>query len=119
MSQTFQSVYETYQGVHFTHLSYIKGNFSAALKVISVLFLKWEKCVFRLVIVIVSEQMYSIIPLFLLAKSRDASHSKMDFEVVPKVARMTVSGKKQTMGFDVPRYLTQIFSQKSETVVRD
>uniref|UniRef100_A0A671W901 HBS1-like protein n=1 Tax=Sparus aurata TaxID=8175 RepID=A0A671W901_SPAAU len=26
----------------------------------------------------------------------------MDSEVVPKVARMTVSGKKQTMGFDVP-----------------
>ncbi|XP_028295207.1 HBS1-like protein isoform X1 [Gouania willdenowi] len=32
------------------------------------------------------------------AKSRD----KVDSEVVPKVARMTVSGKKQTMGFDVP-----------------
>ncbi|CAN9507416.1 unnamed protein product [Ophioblennius macclurei] len=32
------------------------------------------------------------------AKSRD----KVDAEVVPKVARMTVSGKKQTMGFDVP-----------------
>uniref|UniRef100_A0A665V6P8 HBS1-like protein n=1 Tax=Echeneis naucrates TaxID=173247 RepID=A0A665V6P8_ECHNA len=29
--------------------------------------------------------------------------SKLDSEVVPKVARMTVSGKKQTMGFDVPR----------------
>lgn len=40
----------------------------------------------------------------LLAKSRDASHTKMESEVVPKVARMTVSGKKQTMGFDVPRY---------------
>uniref|UniRef100_A0A8C6UBP5 HBS1-like protein n=1 Tax=Neogobius melanostomus TaxID=47308 RepID=A0A8C6UBP5_9GOBI len=26
----------------------------------------------------------------------------LDSEVVPKVARMTVSGKKQTMGFDVP-----------------
>ncbi|XP_028252888.1 HBS1-like protein isoform X1 [Parambassis ranga] len=36
------------------------------------------------------------------AKSRDASHTKMESEVVPKVARMTVSGKKQTMGFDVP-----------------
>uniref|UniRef100_A0A665V6V8 HBS1-like protein n=1 Tax=Echeneis naucrates TaxID=173247 RepID=A0A665V6V8_ECHNA len=35
-------------------------------------------------------------------KSRDASHNKLDSEVVPKVARMTVSGKKQTMGFDVP-----------------
>uniref|UniRef100_A0A3B4WNH2 HBS1-like translational GTPase n=1 Tax=Seriola lalandi dorsalis TaxID=1841481 RepID=A0A3B4WNH2_SERLL len=36
------------------------------------------------------------------AKSRDASHNKLESEVVPKVARMTVSGKKQTMGFDVP-----------------
>ncbi|XP_061756670.1 HBS1-like protein isoform X1 [Nerophis ophidion] len=36
------------------------------------------------------------------AKSRDMSHDKMDLEVLPKVARMTVSGKKQTMGFDVP-----------------
>ncbi|XP_034555124.1 HBS1-like protein isoform X1 [Notolabrus celidotus] len=36
------------------------------------------------------------------AKSRDSPHSKLDSEVVPKVARMTVSGKKQTMGFDVP-----------------
>uniref|UniRef100_A0A673CRI0 HBS1-like protein n=1 Tax=Sphaeramia orbicularis TaxID=375764 RepID=A0A673CRI0_9TELE len=37
----------------------------------------------------------------------NGSHNKLDSEVVPKVARMTVSGKKQTMGFDVPRYLTQ------------
>ncbi|XP_030261060.1 HBS1-like protein isoform X1 [Sparus aurata] len=36
------------------------------------------------------------------AKNRDAPHNKVDSEVVPKVARMTVSGKKQTMGFDVP-----------------
>uniref|UniRef100_A0A672FMN9 HBS1-like protein n=1 Tax=Salarias fasciatus TaxID=181472 RepID=A0A672FMN9_SALFA len=36
--------------------------------------------------------------LVLSAKSRD----QVDSEVVPKVARMTVSGKKQTMGFDVP-----------------
>ncbi|XP_056283966.1 HBS1-like protein isoform X1 [Pseudoliparis swirei] len=36
------------------------------------------------------------------AKSRDASDDKLDSEVVPKVARMTISGKKQTMGFDVP-----------------
>ncbi|XP_054618231.1 HBS1-like protein isoform X4 [Dunckerocampus dactyliophorus] len=36
------------------------------------------------------------------AKSRDVSQNKMDSEVLPKVARMTVSGKKQTMGFDVP-----------------
>uniref|UniRef100_A0A8C9YT31 HBS1-like protein n=1 Tax=Sander lucioperca TaxID=283035 RepID=A0A8C9YT31_SANLU len=43
------------------------------------------------------------------SKSRDVSHNKLDSEVVPKVARMTVSGKKQTMGFDVPRYLTHIW----------
>nr|XP_020494491.1 HBS1-like protein isoform X2 [Labrus bergylta] len=36
------------------------------------------------------------------AKSRDAPHNKVDSEIVPKVARMTVSGKKQTMGFEVP-----------------
>ncbi|XP_072297969.1 HBS1-like protein isoform X1 [Eucyclogobius newberryi] len=33
---------------------------------------------------------------------REVSQNQMDLEVVPKVARMTVSGKKQTMGFDVP-----------------
>uniref|UniRef100_A0A8C4E5W5 HBS1-like protein n=1 Tax=Dicentrarchus labrax TaxID=13489 RepID=A0A8C4E5W5_DICLA len=42
-------------------------------------------------------------------KAPDVSHNKLDSEVVPKVARMTVSGKKQTMGFDVPRYLTHIW----------
>uniref|UniRef100_A0A1A8GI99 HBS1-like protein n=1 Tax=Nothobranchius korthausae TaxID=1143690 RepID=A0A1A8GI99_9TELE len=36
------------------------------------------------------------------AKSRGVLHNKLESEVVPKVARMTVSGKKQTMGFDVP-----------------
>ncbi|XP_068197987.1 HBS1-like protein isoform X3 [Antennarius striatus] len=36
------------------------------------------------------------------AAKRDVSLSKLDSEVLPKVARMTVSGKKQTMGFDVP-----------------
>uniref|UniRef100_A0A8C6UBN2 HBS1-like protein n=2 Tax=Neogobius melanostomus TaxID=47308 RepID=A0A8C6UBN2_9GOBI len=34
--------------------------------------------------------------------SHYTSQNKLDSEVVPKVARMTVSGKKQTMGFDVP-----------------
>uniref|UniRef100_A0A672FL42 HBS1-like protein n=1 Tax=Salarias fasciatus TaxID=181472 RepID=A0A672FL42_SALFA len=34
--------------------------------------------------------------------SRTKSRDQVDSEVVPKVARMTVSGKKQTMGFDVP-----------------
>uniref|UniRef100_A0A9J8BMG0 HBS1-like translational GTPase n=1 Tax=Cyprinus carpio carpio TaxID=630221 RepID=A0A9J8BMG0_CYPCA len=36
-----------------------------------------------------------------LAKAREAPESRVEAEVVPKVARMTVSGKKQTMGFDV------------------
>ncbi|KAG7263757.1 hypothetical protein CRUP_027994, partial [Coryphaenoides rupestris] len=36
------------------------------------------------------------------AKGRGSSQSPLESEVVPKVARMTVSGKKQTMGFDVP-----------------
>nr|XP_061806375.1 HBS1-like protein [Nerophis lumbriciformis] len=36
------------------------------------------------------------------AKSRNIPQNKLDCEVLPKVARMTVSGKKQTMGFDVP-----------------
>uniref|UniRef100_A0A3P9K3M4 HBS1-like protein n=1 Tax=Oryzias latipes TaxID=8090 RepID=A0A3P9K3M4_ORYLA len=36
------------------------------------------------------------------AKGRDVSQYHLDSEVVPKVARMTVSGKKQTMGFEVP-----------------
>ncbi|KAL6483091.1 hypothetical protein MHYP_G00079630 [Metynnis hypsauchen] len=36
------------------------------------------------------------------AKLREAPESRLESEVVPKVARMTVSGKKQTMGFDVP-----------------
>lgn len=40
---------------------------------------------------------------YILAKARDAPESRVETEVVPKVARMTVSGKKQTMGFDVPR----------------
>uniref|UniRef100_A0A8K9V0X4 HBS1-like protein n=1 Tax=Oncorhynchus mykiss TaxID=8022 RepID=A0A8K9V0X4_ONCMY len=48
---------------------------------------------------------------------RDAGQCQLDSEVLPKVARMTVSGKKQTMGFDVPRYNThthyvhQLFSE--------
>uniref|UniRef100_A0A8D3BRZ0 HBS1-like protein n=1 Tax=Scophthalmus maximus TaxID=52904 RepID=A0A8D3BRZ0_SCOMX len=41
----------------------------------------------------------------LVAGASKVPHNKLDSEVVPKVARMTVSGKKQTMGFAVPRYL--------------
>ncbi|MCJ8741430.1 hypothetical protein PDJAM_G00070730 [Pangasius djambal] len=36
------------------------------------------------------------------AKPRELPETRLESEVVPKVARMTVSGKKQTMGFDVP-----------------
>lgn len=35
-------------------------------------------------------------------KSVDSWSSRSESEVVPKVAKMTVSGKKQTMGFEVP-----------------
>uniref|UniRef100_A0A671DXA2 HBS1-like protein n=1 Tax=Rhinolophus ferrumequinum TaxID=59479 RepID=A0A671DXA2_RHIFE len=35
-------------------------------------------------------------------KSVDARSSRSESEIVPKVAKMTVSGKKQTMGFEVP-----------------
>uniref|UniRef100_A0A4W4ETN2 HBS1-like protein n=1 Tax=Electrophorus electricus TaxID=8005 RepID=A0A4W4ETN2_ELEEL len=34
--------------------------------------------------------------------TREGPETRLDPEVVPKVARMTVSGKKQTTGFDVP-----------------
>uniref|UniRef100_A0A671MS19 HBS1-like protein n=1 Tax=Sinocyclocheilus anshuiensis TaxID=1608454 RepID=A0A671MS19_9TELE len=37
----------------------------------------------------------------LTEENTNASESRVEAEVVPKVARMTVSGKKQTMGFDV------------------
>uniref|UniRef100_A0A6Q2X486 HBS1-like protein n=1 Tax=Esox lucius TaxID=8010 RepID=A0A6Q2X486_ESOLU len=35
-------------------------------------------------------------------KGRSVAENKLDLEVLPKVARMTVSGNKQTTGFDVP-----------------
>ncbi|XP_029902607.1 HBS1-like protein isoform X2 [Myripristis murdjan] len=44
----------------------------------------------------------SVVPPREKGKGRDVSQNKLDSEVVTKVARMTVSGKKQTMGFDVP-----------------
>lgn len=52
---------------------------------------------------------YGCFMFVFLAKIRDVSHNKLDSEVVPKVARMTVSGKKQTMGFDVPGYLKSLY----------
>ncbi|KAG7323722.1 hypothetical protein KOW79_013424 [Hemibagrus wyckioides] len=36
------------------------------------------------------------------AKPRELPETRLESEVLPKVARMTVSGKKQTMGFEVP-----------------
>ncbi|XP_023606009.1 HBS1-like protein isoform X3 [Myotis lucifugus] len=35
-------------------------------------------------------------------KSVDSQSSRSECDIVPKVAKMTVSGKKQTMGFEVP-----------------
>nr|KAF6341312.1 HBS1 like translational GTPase [Myotis myotis] len=35
-------------------------------------------------------------------KSIDSQSSRSECDIVPKVAKMTVSGKKQTMGFEVP-----------------
>ncbi|XP_058939783.1 HBS1-like protein isoform X2 [Kogia breviceps] len=34
--------------------------------------------------------------------AKDSQSSRSESEIVPKVAKMTVSGKKQTMGFEVP-----------------
>ncbi|KAK3519371.1 hypothetical protein QTP70_026854 [Hemibagrus guttatus] len=36
------------------------------------------------------------------SKPRELPETRLESEVVPKVARMTISGKKQTMGFEVP-----------------
>lgn len=38
----------------------------------------------------------------LLGKTRDSQSARMESEIVPKVTKMTVSGKKQSMGFEVP-----------------
>ncbi|XP_075001966.1 HBS1-like protein isoform X7 [Calonectris borealis] len=35
-------------------------------------------------------------------KTRDSQSARMESEIVPKVTKMTVSGKKQSMGFEVP-----------------
>ncbi|XP_070317532.1 HBS1-like protein isoform X2 [Odocoileus virginianus] len=35
--------------------------------------------------------------------AKDSQSSQSESEIVPKVTKMTVSGKKQTMGFEVPR----------------
>lgn len=38
----------------------------------------------------------------LLGKTRDSQSARMESEIVPKITKMTVSGKKQSMGFEVP-----------------
>ncbi|XP_062428503.1 HBS1-like protein isoform X2 [Rhea pennata] len=40
-------------------------------------------------------------------KSRDSQSARMESEIVPKVTKMTVSGKKQSMGFEVPCAITE------------
>ncbi|XP_064505506.1 HBS1-like protein isoform X1 [Pseudopipra pipra] len=35
-------------------------------------------------------------------KTRDSESARMESEIVPKITKMTVSGKKQSMGFEVP-----------------
>ncbi|NWR13723.1 HBS1L protein, partial [Emberiza fucata] len=35
-------------------------------------------------------------------KTRDSQSARTESEIVPKIAKMTVSGKKQSMGFEVP-----------------
>ncbi|KFP80204.1 HBS1-like, partial [Acanthisitta chloris] len=35
-------------------------------------------------------------------KTRDSQSARMECEIVPKITKMTVSGKKQSMGFEVP-----------------
>ncbi|XP_072188714.1 HBS1-like protein isoform X1 [Excalfactoria chinensis] len=40
-------------------------------------------------------------------KPRDSQSSRIESEIVPKVTKMTVSGKKQSMGFEVPSVITE------------
>uniref|UniRef100_A0A8C0U6D6 HBS1-like protein n=2 Tax=Cyanistes caeruleus TaxID=156563 RepID=A0A8C0U6D6_CYACU len=43
----------------------------------------------------------------LLGKTRDSQSARMESEIVPKITKMTVSGKKQSMGFEVPCALAE------------
>ncbi|KAM4903346.1 HBS1-like protein isoform 2-T2 [Sylvia borin] len=40
-------------------------------------------------------------------KTRDSQSARMESEIVPKITKMTVSGKKQSMGFEVPCVLAE------------
>ncbi|XP_068866821.1 HBS1-like protein isoform X1 [Aphelocoma coerulescens] len=60
-------------------------------------------------------------------KPRDSQSTRMESEIVPKITKMTVSGKKQSTGFEVPWYpainllslsLTLV-SKKLNYVIRD
>ncbi|KAE8602531.1 hypothetical protein XENTR_v10014020 [Xenopus tropicalis] len=44
-------------------------------------------------------------------KTRGLQASEHEYEIVPKMAKMIVSGKKQTMGFDVPSVSSEINGQ--------
>ncbi|KAG8444585.1 hypothetical protein GDO86_009666 [Hymenochirus boettgeri] len=44
-------------------------------------------------------------------KGREIQSTETEFEIVPKIAKMIVSGKKQTMGFDVPCAASEINGQ--------
>ncbi|KAM9315954.1 HBS1-like protein [Gastrophryne carolinensis] len=44
-------------------------------------------------------------------KSRDLPSAERQTEIVPKMAKMTVSGKKQKMGFDIPSALSEVNGQ--------
>ncbi|XP_068087718.1 HBS1-like protein isoform X2 [Hyperolius riggenbachi] len=44
-------------------------------------------------------------------KSRGLPSVEVQNEVVPKIAKMTVSGKKQTMGFDIPSAASEVNGQ--------
>ncbi|XP_069462838.1 HBS1-like protein isoform X1 [Ambystoma mexicanum] len=48
-------------------------------------------------------------------KSKDPQSVKSESEIVPKVTKMTVSGKKQTMGFEVPSAVSEENGQSANT----
>uniref|UniRef100_K7GED3 HBS1-like protein n=1 Tax=Pelodiscus sinensis TaxID=13735 RepID=K7GED3_PELSI len=48
-------------------------------------------------------------------KPRDSQSTKIDSEILPKVTKMTVSGKKQSMGFEVPSMIVEENGHNSNT----
>lgn len=52
-------------------------------------------------------------------KSIDSQSSQSESEIVPKVTKMTVSGKKQTMGFEVPRVTAEENGHSFHTPQKD